>query len=398
MKHKLTGLLIEYQAALRDHLRRNSPSTLKLARKVGHDSASLGLGPLDIARIHENAVIELVSNYSSADGDGIFRRAGDFFAEAIAPIEERHRTAREANANLTRLNDALSQRARDLAVSNQKLKEEILQRYAAEKALKKSENQSLLLLHQSRQMQGQMRDLSHKVISAQEEERKTISRELHDEIAQTLTGINVHLATLTTAASLNTRDLHKKITSTQRLVEKSVAIVHQFARDLRPTVLDDLGLIPALHSHVKTFARRAQLRVRLRIFADVEQLEADKKTVIYRVVQESLTNVARHARATQVEICIERLPQAVEVTIKDNGRSFSVQKTLHARSNRLGLLGMRERVEMVGGHFMIESTPTQGTRIRVQIPPGRKPVLRVKKGKNARGASRNGFKASNLLK
>jgi signal transduction histidine kinase len=184
-----------------------------------------------------------------------------------------------------------------------------------------------------------------------------------------LTGINVQLGTLKLAAALDIKDLQNRITSTQRLVEESVKIVHRFARELRPSVLDDLGLIPALHAFVKSFSQRTHIRIRLRIFAGVEKLDPAKRTMLYRVAQEALTNVARHAHATQVEMCIEKHLDAVQMQIKDDGKSFSVERMLHGKKiNRLGLLGMRERVEMVGGHFNIESAPGNGTAVEVEIP------------------------------
>jgi signal transduction histidine kinase len=368
MKPRLTMLLRQYQAALRDYVMHQPGSGLERARKLGRDAVSLGMETLDVARIHEQALMEVVSTYTPGTGDGIFRRAGAFFAECITPIEKTHRAALEANASLRRLNDSLSQRAIELAASNRHLKREVVQRKAAEEALKKSERHYSELLQESRRMQEQLRRLSHQLLSAQEEERKTISRELHDEIAQTLTGINVQLGTLKASAKLDSKELQKRIISTQRLVEKSVKIVHRFARELRPSVLDDLGLIPALHSFVKAFSDRTHLRIRLKIFAGVEQLDATKRTVLYRVAQESLTNVGRHAHATQVEMSIEKLGDTVHMKIKDNGKSFPVQRMLNARrNNRLGLLGMRERVEMVGGRFNIESAPGEGTTIEVHI-------------------------------
>ena len=147
----------------------------------------------------------------------------------------------------------LSQRTVELAASNLELQLEIAQRKAAEAALKKSEHHYSQLLEQSDRLQEQLRQLSRQILSAQEEERKEISRELHDVIAQTLTGINVRLAALNKEAAINTKGLDRNIARTQRLVEKSVDIVHQFARELRPAVLDDLGLIPALHSFMKNF-------------------------------------------------------------------------------------------------------------------------------------------------
>ena len=220
-------------------------------------------------------------------------------------------------------------------------------------------------------MQEQLRRLSRQIISAQEDERKRISRELHDVIAQTLTGINVRLAALKKEAALNTRHLDRDIARTQRLVEKSVNIVHEFARELRPAVLDDLGLIPALHSFVKLFSKRTRIRVHLKVFAGVEQLDTARRTVLFRVAQEALTNVSRHAHASRVEVSIQRLADGIRMTIKDDGKSFQVERMLRSRGRKhLGLLGMRERLEMVGGHFDVESAPGKGTTITAHLQPG----------------------------
>ena len=196
----------------------------------------------------------------------------------------------------------MHQRSADLAASNRQLQREIVQRKSVEESLRKSEQHYSQLLEQSRHMQEQLRLLSRQLLSAQEEERKKISRELHDDIAQTLTGINVRLAALKNEATLNTKGLERNIARTQRLVEQSVDIVHRFARELRPTVLDDLGLIPALHTFMKHFPGRTGVRVSLTAFAEVEQLNGDKRTVLFRVAQEALTNVARHAQASRVEV------------------------------------------------------------------------------------------------
>ena len=334
---------------------------------------ALGLETLDLARIHERALITLVlPGCAPGTRDAMVRRAGKFFAEAITPIEKTHRTAREANVNLNQMIARLSRRSLDLAASNRQLQREILQRKSVEESLRKSEQHYGLLLEQSRQMQEQLRLLSRQLLSAQEEERKMISRELHDEIAQTLTGINVRLASLKTESTLSNKGLQKKISSTQRLVEKSVDIVHRFARELRPTVLDDLGLIPALHSFMKSFTTRTGVRTSLTAYAAVEQLDTAKRTVLFRVAQEALTNVARHAQASRVEVSIEKLRDHVRMRINDDGKSFDVERTLGANGGkRLGLLGMRERLEMVGGQLVVESAPHQGTTVQAQIPLGK---------------------------
>jgi PAS domain S-box-containing protein len=271
-------------------------------------------------------------------------------------------TERKTAAEARRRNEVL-------AASNQELIIEIAQRKAVEVALKKSERHYSQLLGKSDAMQEQLRRLSRQILLAQEDERKRISRELHDVIAQTLTGINVRLAALKKEAAFNTRHLDRDIARTQRLVEKSVNIVHEFARELRPAVLDDLGLIPALHSFVKLFSRRTRLHVHLKAFAGVEQLDIAKRTILYRVAQEALTNVSRHAHASRADVSIEKLPDSVEMKIKDDGKSFHVERILNSKgSQRLGLLGMRERVEMVGGTFCVESVPGKGTTIQVEIP------------------------------
>jgi signal transduction histidine kinase len=218
-------------------------------------------------------------------------------------------------------------------------------------------------------MQEHLRHLSRQLLLSQEEERKRISRELHDEIVQTLVGINVHLAALSVKAPFDLKDLRKRIARTRLLVEKSVDIVHRFARELRPTVLDDLGLIPALQSFIKDFTKRTKIRVRFEAFAGVEQLNSTQRTVLYRVAQSALANVHKHAHANDVQVRMHKLKQAIRLEIHDNGKSFDVKSVLFAkRHKRLGLLGARERVEMVGGKFGIESAPGRGTTVTAEIP------------------------------
>jgi signal transduction histidine kinase len=152
-------------------------------------------------------------------------------------------------------------------------------------------------------------------------------------------------------------------------VEKSVEIVHRFARELRPTVLDDLGLIPALHSFMRQFSKRTRIRVHLKTYAAVEQLDIAKRTVFFRVAQEALNNVARHAHASRVEVSIQKFRDRVRMKIIDDGKSFNVERVMRRKGNKhLGLLGMRERLEMVGGHFGVESAPGKGTTVTAQIP------------------------------
>jgi signal transduction histidine kinase len=333
---------------------------------------AIGLDTLDLAKIHKQALTALVSpSCVSGTRDGMIKRAQAFFIEALTRIEKTHRAAKQSGVHLRQANETLRLRTAELAATNRKLEREIVRRKAVEATLKKNEQHHCELLERSRHMQEHLRHLSHELLSAQEEERKRISRELHDEVAQVLLAINLHLATLKKEATASTRGLKRKIAHTQRLVEKSVSIVHRFAGQLRPAALDDLGLIPALCSYVKDFKKQTGLAVRFASFTrgKSELLDNVTRTVLYRVAQESLINVAKHARATQVKMSIRRLRGVIRMEVKDNGRSFPVQSVLSAgRKKGLGLLGMRERVEMVGGRFSVESSPGKGTTIRAEIP------------------------------
>ena len=260
-------------------------------------------------------------------------------------------------------------RSEALAASNQKLELEILHRKNIEDALRTSQATSNELLENSRQMQEQLRQLSHQALQAQEDERKRISRELHDVIAQTLTGINVRLSLLQKENCTTTQELREKIAQTQQVVAQSVDTVHRFARDLRPAMLDDLGLIPALEAYLKDYSNQTGLEVKLMADDGVEELGGTGCTVLYRVAQEALTNVVRHARATRVEVCLQKHAGCFSMVITDNGQGFTLGEAAAEKSSgRLGMLGMRERVEIIGGTFTVASVPGQYTTVRVELP------------------------------
>jgi signal transduction histidine kinase len=370
MKRKISKLTRRYHSVLVRHLKEGPNGSLDSARGFGAEALAGGLQTLDIAKLHERVLVtQILPDLLPRRRGPLVRQAGSFFAAAITPIEDTHRSARQAAAHLKAFVEILSQRTVELAASNLELSQEILQRKAAEKRLKNSERHYSHLLKKSDLLQEELRRLSRQILSAQEDERKKISRELHDVIAQTLTGINVRLANLKKGASATTKDLDQNIARTQKLVEHSVNIVHRFARELRPTVLDDLGLIPALLTFLKGFREQTGMQVSLSSFAGVEQLTGERRTVLYRVAQEALNNVNRHARASRVQVKIQKLEGAVRMTIKDNGTGFPAEHTMRSKRNkRLGLLGMRERLDMVGGKFLVTSSPSKGTCVLAEIP------------------------------
>lgn len=228
MKPKLKAFSQRYHAGLRKHLERGARGNLQSALALGRQATALKLETLDVARIHQSALATLET---SSSRDGIIERAERFFAEAITPIEQTHRAALKANAHLNRLKQTLGRRTLDLTASHRCLQRGIVQRKNVQQALKQSGQQSRKLLRESQRLQTHLQHLTHRILSAQENKRKQISRDLHDEIAQTLLGINVRLLTLKKEAAVNAHGLKKEIVSTQRLVDKSVKSINRFARE-----------------------------------------------------------------------------------------------------------------------------------------------------------------------
>ena len=227
MKQKSTRLSRGYATALHKHLKQGPKASLLPARELGRRAAAIGLETLDVAKIHEGA---LASLEASSSKDGIIKRAELFFAEAITPIEETHLAEIKANAQLNQLHTTLGRRTVELADSHRSLKRGIVQRKSVELALKKSGSHYARLLKESRLLQKRLRHLTHQLLLAQEVKRTKISRKLHDDIAQTLLGINVRLLTLKQEATINTKGFKKEIASTQRLVGKSAKTISRFAR------------------------------------------------------------------------------------------------------------------------------------------------------------------------
>ncbi len=301
-----------------------------------------------------------------------------------------NRSCRVAFGDITASKDAEDARRRldVMAERNRVLSREIARRLLVEKKLKESDKLKTEWLQHSRHMEVQLRRMAHGILHAQEEERKRISRELHDQVAQTLASINVHLAPLTRGTATNLAGLKKRIARAQRLVSKSMDTVHKFARELRPPVLDDLGLTPALRALMTEFTDRSGVRTSLTAFAQVERMNIVKRTVLYRVAQEALSNVARHAKASRVKLTIQRLRARVRMKIVDDGKSFDVERVMLTRGRkRLGLLGMKERLEMVGGTFRVESAAGKGTTVTAEIPLGKAPPLRHSGSKNVHANS-----------
>jgi signal transduction histidine kinase len=230
IKSELTQLPGRYLAALRKHLSKDSRNDFESPLKLGHRAAALGLETPAIARMHETALIELKVSKRNSE---VIKCAREFFDEAIFPITETHRVARQFRMELVRLNGALNRRTWELANTHRRLKRGILRRLEVEAALKKSGENYASLLKDSLRIQEGLRRLAHEVLAAQEEERRIISRELHNEVGQLLLGINVRLLSLKREARGNCKGLKNEIASTRRLLLDSVRSVRRIAGQFR---------------------------------------------------------------------------------------------------------------------------------------------------------------------
>jgi len=228
MKQKLTKLSQRYVTALRKHLKQGPRASLQPALGLGRQAVALGVETLELARIHERAHTTLELSNSK---NGVIKRAEIFFTEAITPIVEAQRAARQTKVDLSRLKETLGQRTEELAVTNRQLQRGVVRRKAMEDAFEKSGQHHHKSLEESLQLQKRLRQLTHQVLAAQEDERKNISRELQDKIGQTLLGINVRLLSLKQEARSNTKGLKNEIASTQRLVVKSAKSVRRIAHE-----------------------------------------------------------------------------------------------------------------------------------------------------------------------
>jgi signal transduction histidine kinase len=216
------------------------------------------------------------------------------------------------------------------------------------------------------QAEGDLRRLSRRLVQAQERERKSLSRELHDEIGQTLTALGMELANVQIATKADAGLLERRIEEAKRLNTQVMRSVRDLAMGLRPSMLDDLGLEPALQWQGREFARHTGVPAAVNVYGDYDCLDDVQRTCIYRIVQEAFTNCARHAQATEVRVSVQKVSGKVKVEIRDNGIGFAPERI--GTKSGLGLIGMKERVEAVGGKLDITSRAGAGTTVSATIP------------------------------
>jgi len=213
------------------------------------------------------------------------------------------------------------------------------------------------------------RQLLERLLTVQEEERKRISRELHDQTGQPLTSLMMTLKVLEEADSL--AEVRQHIGDLRDTVSQILKEVHDLALEIRPSVLDDLGLLAALRHYIGEYEHRFRVPVDLQVLGlENERLSPQTETALYRIVQEALTNVARHAQADSVSVLLENRGTSVMLIVDDDGKGFDVTRVMGSgpHERNLGIYGMRERASLLGGTLTLESTPGAGTAVFVEIP------------------------------
>lgn len=211
-----------------------------------------------------------------------------------------------------------------------------------------------------------LRSLAARLQSIREEERTRISREIHDELGQSLTGVKMDLSWLLAKLPPNREDLSDRVHRLSALVDDTIQTVRKIAAELRPGILDNLGLVAAIEWQTTEFQNRSGIQCKCSAQLEDQHLDPELCTALFRIFQETLTNVMRHARATAVSVVIKKTGGEILLQVHDNGRGITEPQT--AGSKSLGLLGMRERALLLGGQFKITGAANRGTTVTVTVP------------------------------
>jgi PAS domain S-box-containing protein len=217
-----------------------------------------------------------------------------------------------------------------------------------------------------RRSQEDLRDLATQLQNVREAERKYLSRELHDSLGQVLTALKIDLSVLAQRMPPSSRSLRAKLRAAQALVDTAMEVTHRVATELRPGILDDLGLVPAVRWAALEFERRTGLGCATEIRGLEAGVDDALATTIFRILQEALTNVARHADASSVQVTLAEDGRELTLVVQDDGKGIAA--TDAGRARNLGLLGMRERVSAWGGSVEVRGQPERGTTVHVRIP------------------------------
>lgn len=305
-QHDLNEFAKKYLDKLQGYLQDRGEDTLEDAYELGRQALAHGMGVLDLAAIHHQAILRIMTGLN-APRDNLqgVERAGEFFVQSVTPFEMTHRAFGEANAALSRLNEAL------------------------------------------------------------EAETRRIAQALHDETGQLLAAVHMTLDEVARGLPPSVRE---RLQEVRKLLDQVEAQLRGVSHELRPIALDDFGLVPALELLADGMSKRMKCPIEVEGFSG-ERLPAPIETVLYRIIHEALNNVARHAQATRASVRIERTEGGVSCSVVDNGVGFDpVEPGSASQKVGLGLVGIRERLNALGGTLHLQSGRGRGTQMRIVIP------------------------------
>jgi signal transduction histidine kinase len=306
VKDPLDGLVEQYTSALQDYLAGAGEAALQQAYELGRKALADGLGILDMAAVQHRALVKgFLRARTPREGARTLKAAKNFFAEFVSPFEMAHRGFQEANTALRRLNETL------------------------------------------------------------EEQAKQIAHSLHDEAGQLLASVHLALRDVGREMPDHARG---RLHEVHGLLDQIEEQLRRLSHELRPTILDDLGLLPALEFLADGVSKRMVLPITVEASTQ-GRLPPVIETALYRCVQESLTNVGKHAQASHVTVRLQRETPGIRCSIRDDGVGFDVPGVMARRGERgLGLIGIRERLSAIGGTLQITSTPGRGTELLITVP------------------------------
>ena len=270
------------------------------------------------------------------------------------------------NAALTPLRD-LGRLAKRLQSGNPKIEFKNPDPYT----LRMAETLRSLFL-QLEERNRELQAISERAINAQEEERRAIAQSLHDDTGQALSMLAIHLDRIDERIEPGQKELKKQVADARTLAADSLAELRRILSGLRPAILDDLGLIPAIRWYARTNLEKVGINMVVKAPSTPLELSPAVTTTLFRIVQEAVNNIVRHADAGSVTIVLQLNEANVQLRVEDDGHGFDLQNASRdaVELQKLGLLGMRERAELLGGRVQIESSPEKGTRVEVSIPSG----------------------------
>ena len=369
---RLVGLERETRAALDDYARSAAPDERK---------------PFQDLRNEIDAYWRVLDRTLAWTSDERDRLRYSFFYDELVP---RRTTMLQIADRIATVNERGLARAEDqLAASSEQLRRSLMLTFAITlvggfvlalatiSRTLKLERELERRLEENGRARADLRDLSARLLRAQENERRTLARELHDEVGQSLSAILME--TESAACADEPVEVREHLTAIRGMAEKTVNQVRDLALLLRPSMLDDFGLVPALKWQAREMAKRTGLHVTVQADDSVDGLPDDHQTCIYRLVQEALNNSSRHASARNVEVTVTREGARVNFSVRDDGAGFDPRLV-----RGLGLLGMEERVGRLGGQVRVDSQPGRGTMVTAELPMAE---MAAKNGRDAHSHS-----------